>query len=125
MCGCASIVPVLLILKSVVELPSPQSTDTCHGLSLPGSVNEPRLKEWLEPSFELWSVAAATSGGTFATCTTWTDSEALSDPPSESVTLIFTSVLAGPSGKKQSKLPPVASVWSEFATYWPPVPQSG
>src|ERR671929_1415059 len=44
--------------------PSPQFTSTVHGLSAPGSVNEPRLKLWLEPSSELWSAAAVTDGGT-------------------------------------------------------------
>jgi hypothetical protein len=51
-----------------------------------------------------------------ATETTLTDSESVSLPPSSSVTLIETSVVAGPSGKLQSKLPPPESVVSEPVT---------
>src|SRR5919206_2234582 len=43
---------------------SPQSTSTVHGLSAPGSVKEPRSKLCAAPSFELWSAAAVTDGGT-------------------------------------------------------------
>src|SRR5689334_25168024 len=109
--------------KVVAAEPSPQATVTCHGLSAPGSVNEPRLNEWLSPSFDDWFAGAVTVGATFATSTTWTDSEAVSDAPSESVTLIATFVVTGPFAKKQSKLPPWPVVASEPATYWPPVPQ--
>src|SRR5919204_714655 len=43
---------------------SPQFTSTVHGLSAPGSVNEPRSKLLLWPSSALWSAAAVTLGGT-------------------------------------------------------------
>src|SRR5213082_1994846 len=101
-------VPVVLTSKLVAKEPSPQSTVTCQGLSSPGSLKEPRAKLCEEPSLEDWSAGAVTLGGTFATCTTWTDSESVSEAPSESVTLILTSVCAGPFGKEQSKLPPAA-----------------
>src|SRR4051794_29235178 len=112
-------------MKTLAKESSPQSTETVQSASEPGSVNEPRSKECDEPSFELWPLAAVTLGATFATSTTCTDSEALSEAPSESLTLILTLVVAGPSGKKQSKLPPFGTVESEPSTYWPPVPQSG
>ena len=98
--------PLPVIWKLVDGEPSPQSTETAHGLSEPGSLNEPRLNEWFSPSLDDWSAAAVTVGLTLATFTTCTDSEAVSEAPSESVTLIATLVVAGPSGKKQSKLPP-------------------
>ena len=59
---------------------------------------------------EDWVAAGVTVGATFATSTTCTASESVSLAPSESVTLIATFVVAGPSGKVHSKLPPVAVV---------------
>ena len=53
---------------------------------------------------------AVTAGATFATSTIATASELVSLAPSESVTLINTFVVAGPSGKVHSKLPPPAFV---------------
>ena len=53
---------------SELEL-SPQSTCTFHGLSGPGSLNEPRSKLFDEPSSEDWSLGAVTVGGTFFTVT--------------------------------------------------------
>src|SRR6266705_2809173 len=109
----------------VLKEPSPQLTVICQGLSSPGSPKEPSWKLCVEPSLLDWSAGAVTLGATLATLTTCTDSESVLEAPSESVTLILTSVWAGPAGKKQSKLPPLALVESEPATYWPPVPQSG
>src|SRR5881397_1562397 len=56
-------VPGAAIVKLSLWL-SPQFTSTVHGLSAPGSVNEPRSKLCDAPSFELWSAAAVTDGGT-------------------------------------------------------------
>src|SRR5215218_915462 len=47
-------------------------------------------------------------GATLVTSTTCTDSESVPLAPSESATFIFTFAVVGPSGKEQSKLPPVA-----------------
>src|SRR5918911_1633189 len=55
--------PGALIVK-LSECPSPQFTSTVHGLSAPGSVNEPRSKLCALPSLELWSADAVTLGGT-------------------------------------------------------------
>src|SRR5213080_4498017 len=79
-------VPGALIVKLSL-CPSPQSTSTVHGLSAPGSVNEPRSKLFDEPSFELWSAAAVTLGGTL-----WIVTFALYSltPPSLSRILPFT-----------------------------------
>ena len=125
MCECGAIVPVVFASKVVAAEPSPQATVTCHGLSLPGSLNEPRLKEWLSPSFEDWLAGAVTVGGTLATSTTCTDSESVVEAPSESVTLIVTFVVAGPLGKKQSKLPPLGVCVTLARTSWPPEPHCG
>src|SRR4051812_3474848 len=81
------------------------------------------LNEWFSPSAELWLVAATTVGSTLATATTTTASESVSEAPSESVTLILTSVEAGPSGKVQSKLPPLAG--GVAVETLPPGPRGG
>ena len=60
------------------------------------------------PSSAPWSAAAVTDGSTFATATTLTDCASDEVAPSSSATLIWTFAVAGPSGKKQSKLPPDA-----------------
>src|SRR3954447_9571441 len=69
------------------------------------------------------------AGLTLATSTTCTDSESAAPAPSLSITCIFTLAVDGPSGKEQSKLPPVAVVWYEPATRVPlfvaPASQSG
>src|ERR687884_451847 len=78
--------PGALIVKlSLCE--SPQLTSTVHGLSAPGSVNEPRSKLCAAPSLEPWSAAAVTDGGTL-----WIVTPALSSlpPPSLSRILPFT-----------------------------------
>src|SRR5438477_13183384 len=85
-------------LNVVCALPSPQSTSTFHGASGPGSMNEPRLNEALEPSFDDWLAAAVMVGATLAIVTTSTDSDALVLALSESVTLIFTFAVDGPAG---------------------------
>src|SRR3954452_18672205 len=108
--------PVVVWLKVVGLELSPQSTETAHGLSGPGSLKEPRVKACESPSSELWSAAALTVGSTLATSTIWIASESLSLAPSESVTRMATLVVLGPSGKKQSKLPPKAVVTSEPVT---------
>ncbi len=41
---------MLLALKTVLAVPSPQLTVTCPGPSAPGSVKEPRVKALLVPS---------------------------------------------------------------------------
>src|SRR5439155_11300 len=97
--------PVAESEKLVAAEPSPQSTETAHGLSGPGSEKEPRSKECDAPSFEDWFEAALTVGLTLATSTTCTASESVSLAPSESATLMCSSVGAGPFGKRQSKLP--------------------
>src|SRR5215210_32334 len=97
--------------------PSPQSTETSHGLSpAPSSEKEPSANECDSPSSEDWSAAAVTTGARFATSTTSTASESVPLAPSESATLIATLVVAGPSGKLQSKLPPDGVVTSEPVT---------
>ena len=99
----------MLVASNVVWVePSPQSTSTAHGLSGPGSRKRAKVDDFEAPSSAAWSAAAVTLGATLATATTCTDSESVSLAPSESVTLIFTLAVAGPSAKKQSKLPPAA-----------------
>ena len=61
--------PVAVFEKVVCGEPSPQSTSTDHGLSAPGSLNEPRSKLCAAPSSELWFAAAVTDGGTLFTIT--------------------------------------------------------
>ena len=74
-------------MKVVCALPSPQLTSTDQGPSSPGSVKEPSAKEWLSPSFELWSAAAVTRG---ATLFTWTVAVYSETPPSLSRILPLT-----------------------------------
>src|SRR5690349_7191013 len=89
--------------------PSPQSTSTCHGLSLaPASLNEPRSTLVGAPSFADWSAGAITTGAMLATLTIRTACEAASEAPSESVTLMATLVVCGPSGNRHWKEPPEA-----------------
>src|SRR3954465_703631 len=107
------------VLNVVGDEPSPQSTSTAHGLSEPGSVNEPSAKEWLGPSSEDWAAAAVTTGATFAIATICTDSLSVVLAPSLSVTLTLTSACAGPSGNRHWKLPPVAVTDSDPATSSP------
>src|SRR5229473_3344582 len=65
MCDFEGSDPVVVLLNVVCPVASPQLTSTAHGLSLtPGSVNEPRLKLWLSPSFEDWFAGAVTVGAT-------------------------------------------------------------
>src|SRR5919204_4624531 len=63
----AGIVPGALIAKTVGKLPSPQSIETDHSASEPGSLNEPTLKEWLAPPFAGWFAPGVPVGGGFAT----------------------------------------------------------
>src|SRR5207244_10227791 len=79
-------VPGAAIVKRSL-CPSPQFTSTVRGLSAPGSVKEPRSKLCEAPSFELWSAAAVTDGGTL-----WIVTLALYSltPPSLSKILPFT-----------------------------------
>ena len=77
------------------------------------------------PSLALASPLRTTVGLTLAmaTTTTWLS---VSDAPSESVTVAVTLVVAGPSAKKQSKLPtPVPALYvSEPETLAPLAPQA-
>src|SRR5204862_4397428 len=61
--------PVAVFENVVCAEASPQSTSTAHGLSAPGSVNEPRLKVADVPSFAFWSAGAETDGLTLLTVT--------------------------------------------------------
>ena len=47
--------------------PSPQSTSTAHGLSAPGSPNEPSVKDCDALTVADWSAGADTAGATFVT----------------------------------------------------------
>jgi hypothetical protein len=115
--------PATFSSKEACAEPSPQSTSTLQGASVPGSEKEPRSNTVAWPSSDLWLGGAVTVGGTFAIATTWTASESVSLAPSESATLTETLVLLGPSAKKQRKLPPVAVVWGEPETRLPLSPQ--
>ena len=59
--------PVVAALKVVCEDPSPQLTSTAHGLSGPGSVNDPSVNDVAAPSFAVWSDGAVTDGFAFVT----------------------------------------------------------
>ena len=86
--------------KVVAGEPSPQSTVTAQGLSGPGSVNEPRLKDVGRALVRaLGAPPAVTVGATLATCTICDRSESVSEAPSESVTLIATLVVPGRPGR--------------------------
>ena len=87
----------------------PQSVERRAKLSSPGSLVV-KLYVWLVPSLTDRSFAPdrLTVGATLLTTTT-TTWLSVSDAPSESVTVAVTLVVAGPSAKKQAKLPrPVA-----------------
>ena len=60
---------MLAALNVVSVVPSPQLTSTAQGLSVPGSVKEPRSKLAELPSSLVWSAGAVTVGGTFVTLT--------------------------------------------------------
>ena len=82
-------------VKVVCVEPSPQFTSTDQSASGPGSLKEPSEKEWLSPSFELWSAAEVTLGATLATWTIWIVSDSLSLAWSESSTFTCTFVVGG------------------------------
>jgi hypothetical protein len=119
----AVIAPAALSSKEACAELSPQSTSTFHGASAPGSENEPRVNTVAWPSSAFWFAGAVTVGVTFSIATTCTASESVSLAPSESATLTETLVLAGPSGKRQRKLPPDVVVSSEPSTRLPLSPQ--
>src|SRR3954470_19648758 len=114
-------------LSVVCAEPSPQLTSSVQ-VSAPGSVNEPRLKLWFAPSSEDWSAAAVTTGATLAIVTGWTSTDSVAESGSLSLSwiLIWTLVLAGPSGKLHLKLPPEPSELSVTAPSRVPLaPQVG
>ena len=54
-------------VKVVSAVPSPQFTVTVQGLSLPGSVKEPRVNDLLVPAVAVWLAGAVTTGATLLT----------------------------------------------------------
>ncbi len=70
---------MLLALKTVLDVPSPQATVTCQGLSAPGSVKEPSVKDLLAPSLAVWAAGAVTVGATLLTVT-WKEAWSLLTP---------------------------------------------
>ena len=77
-----------------------------------------------EPSSTEFGALKVALGATLLTVTARVASFE-SPPGSPSLTLIFTVEVAGPSGKRQSNVPPDAVVFREPATYVPLAPQSG
>src|SRR6478609_5397031 len=115
-----------VVVKLSVE-PSPQWTNQSVTVSMPGSVITPRVRLYELPSLTLEAPLMAIEGATLATDTIW--DAVLPVSVSESVKLIVTVGVAGPSGNRQLKLPvwlpekPVTEY--EPPTTLPPEPQSG
>ena len=62
MWDCDPRLPTAVLLNMVCAVPIRQSTSTDHGLSAPGSLNDPRLNNVEAPSFAVWFAGAVTLG---------------------------------------------------------------